>query len=141
MRNLVAIARLLFIFAALWSLGASAYWLLSPVTIHEIRASSVAGGSQSVEELSRQASWYEVQGLWGVIVLLVFALLYGSISFFAIKDQRLALAIASLLATAFTLLSGLSIGPLYLPALLAVCVAWLILGIAGILRRREGPSG
>lgn len=125
--------QIFFVFAAIWSFGAGLYWLLSPVTIHEITAQSTANGSSTVEETARQATWYQVQGWWGVAVLVIFALLYLSVAIFAIRRQRVPLAIASLLAVVVTLLAGLSIGPLYLPAVIAVLAGWMTWGLNRLL--------
>jgi hypothetical protein len=133
--------RIFFVFAAIWSFGAGLYWLLSPVAIHEITAESTANGSSTVEETVRQASWYEVQGLWGVAVLLIFALLYLAVAIFAIRRQRVPLAIASLLAVVVTLLAGLSIGPLYLPAANAVLAGWITWGLNWLLYGQREVSG
>ena len=93
--------RIPFLLAAMWAVGAGIYLLLSPTVIQVIvvrPASSwttLADGSQTIEELSRQSSWYEVQGVWGVIVLLIFALLYSSTALLASRKRLVALAIAS----------------------------------------------
>ena len=139
--------RIPFLLAAMWAIGAGIYLLLSPTVIHQVivrptivRLTS-ADGSQTIEELSRQASWYEVQGVWGVIVLLIFALLYSSTALLASRKRLVALAIASSLALMLTVLAGFSIGLLYIPALLMVVVGWLTLGLAKIVRRNRQASG
>lgn len=133
--------RILFVFAAVWSVGASLYWLLSPVTIHEITAQSSANGSSPVEETFRQASWYQVQGVWGVAVLVIFALLYIAAAVFAVRGRHIPLAAASLIALVITYLAGLSIGALYLPAAFAVLAGWLVIGLNRLLRGRREISG
>jgi hypothetical protein len=94
-----------------------------------------------VEEVTRPASWYEVQGLWGVIILLIFVLLFFSVAFLAFKEKYIALAVTSFLAVTLTFLAGLSIGPVYLPAALAVLAGGLLLGLARIFRSRKMSSG
>lgn len=136
MKFFTRLALIFFVFAALWSLGGSIYLLASPVSIHERRAESTANGSEFVEEVNKQASWYEVQGLWGVIVLLIFALLFSSAAFFAFKGKYIALAVTSFLAVTLTFLAGLSVGPIYLLAVFAVLAGWLMLGLARLFRRR-----
>ena len=133
--------RIPFLLAAMWAIGAGIYLLLSPTVIQEIVGTTSADGSQTIEELSRQASWYEVQGVWGVIVLLIFALLYSSTALLASRKRLVALAIASSLALMLTVLAGFSIGLLYIPALLMVVVGWLTLGLAKIVRRNRQASG
>lgn len=131
------LALILFAFAALWALGGSIYLLATPITIHEIEAESTANGSEFVEEVTRQASWYEVQGLWGVIIVLIFVLLFFSIALFAFKGRYISLAITSFLAVTLTFLAGFSIGPIYLLAVFAVLAGWLMLGLSRIFRRRQ----
>jgi hypothetical protein len=131
---------MLFVFAALWSLGASIYLLLAPLTIHELGAEAVATGSPWVEELSSQASWYEIQGLWGVILLLLFGSLFVYAGVLALKDQYPMLAATSFMAVALTFLAGFSIGPLYLPAVLALLAGWLVIGFAKIMRSSKQTS-
>jgi len=132
--------RIPFLLAAIWAIGAGIYLLLSPTVIKEIVATSSADGSQTIEELSRQVSWYEVQGVWGVVVLLIFALLYSSTALFAMRSRIVALAIASSLALMLTVLAGFSIGFLYIPALLMVVAGWLAFGLTKIIRRYRGAS-
>ncbi|MCI0891813.1 MAG: hypothetical protein J4N65_04530, partial [Chloroflexi bacterium] len=85
--------------------------------------------------------WYEVQGVWGVVVLLIFALLYSSTAYLASRNRLVALAIASASALMLTILAGFSIGPLYIPALLMVVVGWLTLGLGKMVRRKKQASG
>ncbi|MCH8340376.1 MAG: hypothetical protein IIA51_02305 [Chloroflexi bacterium] len=141
MQTIDRLYRIPFLLAALVAIGASIYFLLSPTIIHEIVATTSADGSQTVAELSRQASWYEVQGVWGVVVLLIFALLYSSTAYLASRNRLVALAIASASALMLTILAGFSIGPLYIPALLTVVVGWLTLGLGKMVRRKKQASG
>jgi hypothetical protein len=141
MRSLNGFKRLFFIFAALWSIGASIYLLLTPVTVQEVIAEGFASGEESIEQVSRQVSWYEVQGLWGVFVLIIFALLFSSIGVFATRSRHGALAIFSFLAITLTILATFSIGPLYFPAVLAVSVGWILLGLEKVLGLRDQTSG
>ena len=132
--------RIPFWLGAIWAIGAGIYLLLSPTVIQEIVATSNTDGSQTIEEFSRQVSWYEVQGVWGIMVLLVFALLYSSTALLAMRNRIIALAIASSLALMLTYLAGFSIGLLYIPALLMVTVGWLTLGFTKIVRRVRQAS-
>ena len=141
MQTIDRLYRIPFLLAALLAIGASIYFLLSPTTIQEVVATTSANGSQTIEELSRQASWYEVQGVWGVVVLLIFALLYSSTAYLASRNRLVALAIASASALMLTILAGFSIGPLYIPALLMVVVGWLTLGLGKMVRRKKQASG
>ncbi len=141
MQSIDKLYRVPFLFAAIWAIGAGIFLLLSPTTIQEVVATTSADGSQTIEELSRQVSFYEVQGVWGVIVLLIFALLYSSTAFFALRNRLIALALASSLALMLTVLAGFSIGLLYFPALLTVIVGWLTLGLVKLVRRKRQTSG
>jgi len=140
------IGRTLLLAAGLWSIAAGIYLLLTPMTVHEITASATADGAQTTEQTTRQVSWYQVQGQWGVFILIVFAALYASIGLFAWRHHLVAAALASLAATTLTLLAGFSIGPFYLPATLAVLLGWLAMGIGRLVRPEgrtpdEGSSG
>jgi hypothetical protein len=123
------LVRIPFLFSALWSIGVGLYLLLTPQTIVEQVAVSTPGSTETSEEIVRQVSWYQVQGLWGVIVLVV-----------VFTQRMIAAAITSLLAVGLVYLAGLSIGPLYLPALLGVVVGWAFLGFARLTgERKEKP--
>jgi len=132
------IGRTLLLAAGLWSIAAGIYLLLTPMTVQEITASATADGAQTTEQITRQVSWYQVQGLWGVFILIVFAALYASIGLFARRHHLVAAALASLAATTLTFLAGFSIGPFYLPATLAVLLGWLALGIGKFVRPEGG---
>ena len=134
------LVRIPFLFSALWSIGVGLYLLLTPQTIIEQVAVSTPGSTETSEEIVRQVSWYQVQGLWGVIVLVVFAVLFILIGIFVFTQRLIAAAITSLLAVGLVYLAGLSIGPLYLPALLGVVVGWAFLGFARLTgERKEKP--
>ena len=139
MRAAGRIGRTLLLAAGLWSIAAGIYLLLTPMTVQEITASATAGGAQTTEQITRQVSWYQVQGLWGAFILIVFAALYASIGLFARRHHLVAAGLASLAAATLTFLAGFSIGPFYLPATLAVLLGWLAMGI-GRLVRPEGRS-
>jgi hypothetical protein len=143
------IGRSLLLAAGPWLIAAGIYLLLTPMTVQEITASATAGGAQTTEQITRQVSWYHVQGLWGVFVLIVFAALYASISLFARRSHLVAAALASLAAITLTFLAGFSIGPFYLPATLAVLLGWLAMVIGRLVRpggrildeASSGPKG
>ncbi len=122
-----------FIFSACWSVAAGLYLLLKPVTILEEIAQAASSGAQSFEQVERQVSWYQVQGAWGVFILLVFALLFSGIGYLAIKTRYGMLAGLSVIAVALTFLAGFSIGPLYLPAVAGVMLGWVLLAAGRLL--------
>ncbi len=141
MQSIDNLYRIPFLFAAIWAIGAGIYLLLSPTTIQEVVVTTSADGSQTIEEFSGQVSFYEVQGVSGVFVLLIFALLYSSTAYLALRNRLIALAIASSVAIMLTVLAGFSIGLLYIPALLTVVVGWLTLGLVKLVRRKRQTSG
>jgi hypothetical protein len=111
------------------------------MTVQEITVTVGSDGGQTIEELSRQPSWYEAQGAWGVIVLIIFALLYSSIAILALRNRLIALSIAISLALLLTYLAGFTIGGFYIPALLMVVVGWLVLCLARIVQKIRPTSG
>jgi len=143
------IGRTLLLAAGLWSIAAGIYLLLTPLTVQEITASATAGGAQTTEQITRQVSWYHVHGLWGVFILIVFAALYTAFGLLAHRNHLVAAALASLAVTTLTFLAGLSIGPFYLPATLAVLLGSLAMGIGRLVRpggrtldqASSGPNG
>jgi hypothetical protein len=140
-RRSEGLARIAFVLAAAWSIAVGSFRLLSPITVYEMRASATADEAHYAQEASRQVSWYSVQGTWGVIVLLIFVLLYGSVALFAVRSQRIGLVVTSLLTLALTFLAGFSVGPMYFPAALGLLLGWAALGFSIVLRRRGQTSG
>lgn len=136
------IVRIPFLFSALWSIGVALYVLLTPQIITQQIAVITPGGSETGEEIiTRQVPWYRVQGLWGVTVLIIFALLFIAIVIFVLRKRLLAAAVTSFLAAVLTFLAGFSIGPLYLPALLAVGLGWALLGLGRLISSKEYTPG
>jgi hypothetical protein len=133
MRALNRLKNTFFILSALWALTAGFIILLRPLTVNEQVAQQVAGSSGSTETVTRQVSWFAVQGVWGIVVLLLFTLIFAVGAFASIRDRSLLLAAASLTALALTYLSGFSIGMYYLPSAAAVVLGWVIVTI-GLLR-------
>ena len=62
--------------AASWAVGASLYIFFSPVTIRGVTGTLRRDLSEVVEVFTRQQSWYETQGVWGVSVLVIFSGFY-----------------------------------------------------------------
>jgi hypothetical protein len=73
--------KLLFVAAGLWSLVAGARVALAPGMAQQVTASGQVGVNGEVETqnevTTEQVSWYEMQGAWGIVILLIFAGLYG----------------------------------------------------------------
>jgi len=101
--------------AAVWAVGASLYVFFSPVMTS--RGSS---------------SWYEAQGLWGVLVLAIFCGLYILAVRLAWSAKYRALVILSVLAIGLSIVTGFSIGAAYLPAALGLFVGALVLLIESL---------
>jgi len=142
MRYNTWLVRIPFLFSALWSIGVGLYVMLTPQTILEQVAVITPGDAETGEEIiTRQVSWYQVQGPWGVIVLVIFALLFSLTGFFVLRKRFLAAAVTSVLALLLSYLAGLSVGPLYLPAVLGVVVGWAILGLTRLLGAKENTPG
>ena len=133
---------LVFILAGLWAIWASLSLIFTPTTVHiqEAIINDPVDGSQSIVNEMREISWYEAQGIWGVIVVVTFAFMYTLISLFALMDNRTGLAIFSILAGALTFLAALSIGGLYAPSLGGVILGWILLGVEQFLNNREQPQ-
>lgn len=136
------LVRIPFLFSALWSIGVGLYVLFTPQTILEQVAVITPGDPETGEEIiTRQVSWYQVQGPWGVIVLVIFALLFSLAGFFVLRKRFLAAGVTSVLVLLLSYLAGLSIGPLYLPAVLGVVVGWAFLGLTRLLGAKGNTPG
>jgi hypothetical protein len=129
-----------FALAGIWAIGASLYTLLWSTTFEAVSAECVPGNTCEMEEVIRQVSWYEAQGLWGVFILLLFALLYSSTWFFSYRGIYNLVGLLCLVAVAMTFRTGM-IGLLYFPSVVAVVVGWLLLGLGKLLNRERTPSG
>ena len=113
--------------ATAWAVGASLYIFFSPVTISGVRGTVRRDLSEVVEVFTRQQSWYETQGLWGVIVLVIFGGFYLLALRVAWRGKYRALAIMGVVAVALSIVSGFSIGAAYLPAALGLFIGALLL--------------
>lgn len=120
MRSLPAtLTRVLFTFASLWGLLAGLAVLVT------------AGGTVVVEgndvSSAQRIGWVEMQGAWGVIILLIFAALYYGPLHFYRRGQRGLSALFALAAVALTGLAGFSIGGYYFIGGLAFLLGLLLL--------------
>ena len=113
--------------AASWAVGASLYIFFSPVTISGVRGTMRRGSSEVVEFFTRQQSWYEAQGLWGVIVLVIFSGFYLLALRVAWRGKYRALAVMGVVAIALSIVAGFSIGAAYFPAALGLFIGALVL--------------
>ena len=126
-RLIKLITRILFAFAALWSIGAGLWIALTPLPVESVTIFQSVTGESTFEQATRQVSWYSAQGLWGIIVLLIFAGMYAGAAYLAWKSKKWPAGLLSILAGVLTILAGFSIGAFYLPAALAVLVGTILL--------------
>jgi len=122
------------LFAALWAVGASLFIFLIPQTITIESATPVPDGTGIGERFTEQQSWYQAQGLWGSLVLVLFAGFYLLAYRSALKANYTALALMSLVGIALTIITGFSIGLFYFPA-----AAGLLLGMLLMVFTRNVP--
>lgn len=134
-KTLIWIKRILFILAALWAIWASLNIIFVPMSTREVVVIS-ADGSQTEERVISQISWYEAQGWWGIVIVVIFGFLYSLTGALAYFDYLPGLAISSFFALVLTVLAALSIGGAYAPSLLGMILGWLILGVEKILSRK-----
>jgi len=127
MPRLIIFGKLLVSIAVGLAALASLYILFSPVDVQILTASAVSGGSEMARETIMRQSWYQAQGPWGVIVLILFSGLYGWGYNLAHKEYYTWLGVLSLGLLSLSYVAGFSIGLLYLPA------ALVLLAGAGLL--------
>lgn len=120
-----------FFLAAFWALGVGLYLLFAP---HGTGLSTTTGPGGQITQSVVRSSFYDVQGQWGVFLLAVFALLYIFTALSASLRFTALLVITSVAACVLTIMSGLSIGLLYFPAMFAVMAGWMVLGISRLWR-------
>ncbi len=113
--------------AASWAVGASLYIFFSPMTISGVRGTLLRDSSEVVEVFTRQQSWYEAQGLWGVLVLVIFSGFYLLAFRVAWRGNYKALTVMGVVAVALSIVSGFSIGAAYFPAALGLFIGALLL--------------
>jgi len=89
---------------------ASLYILFTPVNIQILTATGDSGGSEIARETTVRQSWYEGQGTWGVIVVLIVSGLYGWGYHLARKEVYTWLGVLSLGLLGLSYLAGFSIG-------------------------------
>jgi len=121
--------------ATAWAGGASLYILFSPVTISGVTGTLRRDSSEVVEVFTRQQSWYESQGLWGVLVLVIFSGFYLLALRVALGGNYKALMVMGIVAVMLSIVTGFSIGAAYLPSALGLCIGALILLSSSFGRR------
>ncbi len=134
MSKLISGGKLVVSIAASWAIGASLYIFFSPFPVQGVRGIS-RNSSTFVETFTKEQSWYEAQGLWGVFVLVFFAGLFLLAVKLAWQSSYVALVVLSLIAVALSIITGFSIGGVYLPAAFGLFVGSLML-LSAKLRSR-----
>jgi hypothetical protein len=136
MQTLIYGGKLIVAIAAAWAIGASLYIFFAPITVVSTPSKLFRDSTVVVETFTRELSWFEAQGLWGVFVLLMFAGLFLLAARLAWRSQYTALTILSLIAIAMSIIAGFSIGGIYLPAALGLLAGALILLSSKLLGSR-----
>jgi hypothetical protein len=113
--------------AALWAMAASLYILFYPVTINGVTSTLRRDSGELVDVFTRQQSWYETQGLWGVLVIVIFGGFYLLAARVAWKGNYKVLTIMGIVGIVLSIVTGFSIGGAYLPSALGLFVAALML--------------
>jgi hypothetical protein len=132
--NLEISLRIAFAFVALSSICAGLWILLTPLTIQEVSAVSPGESPAEGEITTQQISWYKAQGVWGVIILVIFSGFFVGSATFGIRGRLLPTAITTAVSLVLTYLAGFSIGMFYLPAAAASVVG---IGLLVISKRSE----
>ena len=120
--------------AATWAVGASLYVFSAPVSMHGVTGLILRDSSTVVETYTREQSWYEAQGLWGILWLVVFSGLYFVAVRVAWRGNYIALTIVSVIAVALSIVTGFSIGGAYLPAALSLFIGTMMFLSSRLLR-------
>ena len=121
------VGRFIVALAASWAVGASFYIFFTPVNMSGVSSSLRHDTGEIVEVFTRQQSWYEAQGRWGVLVLVIFAAFYVLALPVAWRGNSKGLIIMAVFAIALSVISAFSIGAAYLPAALGLLAGSLLL--------------
>ena len=118
------IVRYLFTFSAIWALlaGVVIFLTLGGTSVTEIVTTDDLG-----EQSVTQISYFEMQGWWGIWILIAFAALYYGPFHFYRRGSRALAALFAIVAIILSILAGFSIGSFYFPAALALLVGLILL--------------
>lgn len=128
------IVRYLFAFAAIWALlaGVAIFLFTGGTSVTE-----TALGADPSGMVVTQISYFEMQGWWGIWILIAFAALYyGTLHFYRRGSPALA-ALFAISAIVLSILAGFSIGPFYFPAALSLLVG---LALMLVVRKTLRPD-
>ena len=130
--------RWLLTFSGFWAVGIGIWMIATPLHVSEITAVSESSSSLAPVIHEYQVSFYSVQGIWGIFILLVFALLYGVSAWFYVRGRQGTALVTGIAAMVLTYLAGFSVGPAYLPSALATLAALIIVVLRDFNRRGTG---
>lgn len=133
---LVRGGRLIIAIAAVWAVAASIYIFFLPISVHGLTDVMFRESDSVVKAVAREQSWYEAQGLWGTLWLVLFSGLFVAAARVAWSGNHTALAIMSATAIALSVVTGFSIGGAYLPAALGLLVGTLMFLSSKLVRAR-----
>jgi len=127
MRKLIYVGRSFVVVATSWAIGASTYILFSPFSGQGVTSRADFGVPGSlVETFTTEQSWYEAQGIAGVLVLVIFSSLYLLSVHLAWRASYIALFVLSVIAFALSIVAGFSVGGLYFPSAVGLLIGALI---------------
>jgi hypothetical protein len=117
----------LFAAAAAWAVIAGVRILFTPMGMQSSTSGSNSGGSIITETVTSQVSFYEMQGAWGIAILIIFALLFYSPLHFYNRGRRNIVYLFGIAAIALTAISGFSIGGFYTIGALGLLIGMLLM--------------
>jgi hypothetical protein len=113
--------------AAAWGVIAGLRILFTPMGMQSSTSGSNSGGSVVTEPVTSQVSFYEMQGAWGIAILIIFALLFYSPLHFYKRGRRNMVYLFGITAIALTAISGFSIGGFYTIGALGLLIGMLLM--------------
>lgn len=123
---LVRGGKLVVVIAAIWAVGVSLYIFHLPVSMHGISGVIFSNSGAVVEAVTKEQSWYETHGLWGLLWLVIFSGIYLVAIRIAWSGNYTGLLIVGVIATTLSVITGFSIGGAYLPAGIGVLTGSLM---------------
>lgn len=111
--------------AAAWSViaGLFIFFTFGATSVTE----TIESGSGVTQQTTSYLSWYESQGWWGIVILVIFALLFYGVLHFYRRDSIVWTVVFGVVAITLSVLAGFSIGAMYWLGSLAVLIGLLLL--------------
>ena len=122
--RLPQVTRILFALAAIWAVLAGLAIFFIPMGTSVTATVTSTGSSETT--ITTPISFFEMQGWWGIWILIAFAALYYGPLHFYRRESRALAALFAVVAITLTLLAGFSIGPFYLPGGLTLLVGLVL---------------